>query len=302
MIGAIDLASKEQLLLRSLVRLLDGGSGLRLQFGEALTDCNVVFVPGDQVLRLPGRCVGVHVLAVGAEASPLTRPGLAVSMPLRATNVMAVLNAAAALLADALPSNPENGLAALFHLLVQHLVSRERRTTALLLQDGRQLIIDFSEGRLHTEATLDDLLAGRYRIGESRRATAQERDSLHATPALRLRDLLWAAAHRLGDTHVPATELRGSYQLRRWPDAAALSRPGFPRLAALLTSRAMTVAQACDASGASHAAVRWFLEAALVLGIALPVESAPPARSVAPTPAEPARSLLGRLRERLKLW
>ncbi|HKX95184.1 MAG TPA: hypothetical protein VJM48_10810, partial [Methylibium sp.] len=101
---------------------------------------------------------------------------------------------------------------------------------------------------------------------------------------------------------VPAAALRGAYRLQRWPDAVALSRPGYPRLAALLTSRPMDCAEAGAASGLSLDTVRWFLAAGLALGIAVPVEAAEIPRLREPSPNPTQRSLLGRLRERLKLW
>jgi len=99
--------------------------------------------------------------------------------------------------------------------------------------------------------------------------------------------------------------LPGRYRLRRWPDAAALRQPGIPRLAALLTSRSFDLAGASAASGLPPAAVDGFLKACLALGYAETDEGAapvtPPHAAAAALPG-PMRSVLGRLRERLKLW
>jgi hypothetical protein len=311
-IGALDLAAKDRMVLQSLVRLLGGSSGLQLQFTEDIGQCNVVFVPGDWTQRLHSRCLSVHLLPESAGLPALASPGLALTAPLRAGKVQAVLQAAAVMLAGGAAAAANNGLATLFLTLSRHLLARDRRSTVLPLHDGRLLLADFNGGLLHGPMSLDSLLAGEYLVGEPRRAVAADHDAAATGPGLRLRDVVWAAAHRLGDDAVAGAELRGRYRLLRWPDATALARPGFPRLAALLTSRALGCAEASAASGASPATVRWFLQASLALGIAGPVDAAEPEAAArlpaAPPPApvrvatEPPRSLLGRLRERLKLW
>ena len=300
-IGAAEIPVKEQVLLRSLVRLLDGRAGLPLQFSDDLAQCHVVFVPDGWTRRLPSLCVGVQLRAEGAAPADGPSTGLVVSPPLRATNVMAVLDAAAALVADRAAA-VTRGPASLFLALTRLAAARERRATVLPVVDGPWLCADFATGLLHGRLSLDELLTGACDIGEPRRPTAAEAEALKAQPGLRLRDVIWSAAHRLGEAGVPAAELRGAYRLQRWPDAVALSRPGYPRLAALLTSRPMNCAEACAASGLSLDTVRWFLAAGVALGIAAPAEAtdAPRLREPAPNPAQ--RSLLGRLRERLKLW
>lgn len=303
-IGAQDVPDKVQLVLRSLIRLLDGREGLRLQHAEALADCNVVFVGGASVPRLPGRCVTISLVDAGS--APAT--GLSVVPPLRLSNVHAVLHLAARLLAEtpAADAPSDDGLAALFQALSHHLLSRERRVTVLPLLDGRQIIVDFAAERLHTPLSTDELLAGHYRLGEPRRASQDERERVAQATASRLRDLVWRAAQRLGETDARPPALHGRVRLQRWPDAIALSRPGMPRLCAQLTRRALDAQQAAADTDMAPAAVQWFLYAALALGIAAPSDedapTAPPSRpGPAPTPSEP-RSLLGRLRERLKLW
>lgn len=301
-VGAVDLSSKEQTLLRSLVRLLDGRAGLRLHYSEELASCDVAFVPEAWPHRVPGRCVSVQLRDDAAPTSSGGGAGLSIAPPLRATNVMMVLHAAAALMADR-ASAPSRGPTALFLALTRLIAARERRTTLLPLLDGAELCVDFTNGLLHGPLSLDELLTDSYRLGEPRRPGMAEADALRQQPSLRLRSLVWTLAHRLGEASVPATELRGSYRLQRWPDAVALSRPGYPRLAALLTNRSMSAAQASASSGLSLDAVRWFLAASLALGIALPDETDPPPSAVrAPAPNPVQRSLLGRLRERLKLW
>lgn len=299
-VGATGIPAKEQLLLRSLLRLLDGRGGVGLQFSDDLAQCQIVFVPDGWARRLHGAAVCVHLRADSAAAGPPS-PGLAVTPPLRATNVMAALEAAAALVADRADA-AWCGPAALFQRLTRLTAARERRTTLLPFTDGDALCVDFTAGLVHSRLSREALLEGRYGLGEPRRPTAAEADVLKALPAMRVRELIWAIAHHLGETGVSAPELRGAYRLQRWPDAAVLSRPGYPRLVALLTSRPMSCAQAGAASAMSLDAVRWFMAASLALGIAAPAEAAeaPHPREAAPTPAQ--RSLLGRLRERLKLW
>lgn len=301
-IGTQGVPEKEQLVLRSLIRLLDGREGLRLQHAESLDECNVVFVGGEAAVRLPGARVAIHL--VGDATAPV--PGLAVAPPLRMTNVLGVLHLARQQLFEppVVSGSGGDGLAALFRLLSHHLLARERRLTVLPLLDGRQLTVDFAGERLHGPMSSDELLAGHYRLGLARRAAPADHD-LMAAATTNLRELMWQAAQRLTDRGAEPPELHGGFRLRRWPEALVLLRPGMPRLCAHLTARTLDPHQAAAAAGLPAAAVHWFLGAALALGIAVPAGEGlhaaaepPPASRAAPEP----RSLLGRLRERLKLW
>lgn len=304
-IGTRGVPAKEQLVLRSLIRLLDGREGLRLQHAEALDGCNVVFVGGDAAMRLPGARVTIHL--VGSDGAPAAAPGLAVGAPLRMTNVLGVLHLAHQQLFEppVAAGAGGDGLAALFRSVSHHLLARERRVTVLPLLDGRQLTIDFAAERLHSPMPTDELLAGHYRLGAARRAAPAERELTAGVTATTLRDLMWMAAQRLADRAAEPPALHGSFRLRRWPEAAALARLGMPRLCAHLTSRTLDVHQAAAAAGLTTASVQWFLNAALALGVAVPAGEAPePAdrhEPAARAAVEP-RSLLSRLRERLKLW
>ena len=308
LVGARDLAAKDLVLLRSLLRLLDGVGGLRLVYAEPAEPCQVVFVPARWPQRLPPSCIVVRVVDL-ADDDPVG-PGLQLHAPLRSANVGAVLRAAAVLVEPATPHG--SGLAALFHLLARHLAAQDRRCTCLPLEDGRRLLLDFEARVLHGELPLAELLDGAYRLAPATRATPAERDAAAPLPSVALNELLWRAAARLGDDAVPASvPLAGRLRLARWPDAVALARPGLPRLAALLTSRPMSVEEACAATGLSPAAVHWFLQASLALGIARPAAPEPGVDidlgRPAPPPGLPVaaaapRSLLGRLRDRLKLW
>jgi hypothetical protein len=304
-VGARDLGSRELVLLRSLLRLLDGVGGLRLAFAEADADAQVVFVPARWPQRLAPHCIVVRVVDL-ADDDPVG-PGLHVTAPLRSSNVGAVLRAAAALVEQVQGAGEsEPGLAALFHLLARHLAAQDRRGTLVALGAQGTLLLDFEARVVRTALPLDTLLAGGYLVAPAVRASHAERDAAATLPTLPLAELFWRAAQRLGDDGVAAPAVPGRVRLARWPDAVALGRPGLPRLAALLTSRPMSAAEAATASGLSHAAVHWFLQAGLALGIARPwAEETSPAAP--PAPARPSasvapRSLLGRLREHLKLW
>ncbi len=299
-IGSADVAPNEQLVLRSLIRLLNGRHGLQLQYSEVLTGCNVVFVPANWPRRMPSRCVTVRVTPGAAETPARTDFGLTVAAPLRMSQVVEVLRLAAGLLS----SNTDSGLTGLFRGLTRSVLSGERRVSVLPLLDGRSLIIDFSSEQLWTRVPMADLLADGYSVGEIRRATPEEMPMIEAWPSMRLRDLIWNASYQLGVTGAASSTLHGAYRLVRWPDAVALLRPGYPRLCALLTNRALTLEQVSRESGLPMPAVHWFIETCIALGLAVP--SAPegpaqnPAADASATPA--TSSVFRRLRERLKLW
>ena len=91
-IGTQDIAQKDQLVLRALVRLLEGGVNIRARFSEQLAECNVVFVPGDWPYRFHAPCITVRVLDPDDTAVALGQTAdLTVATPLRMTNVIAVL-------------------------------------------------------------------------------------------------------------------------------------------------------------------------------------------------------------------
>lgn len=305
-VGVADIPSKEQTLLRSLLKVMDGKNNLRLRFAETLSDCNVVLVPAHWSSRLPPTCVSVHLIPEETPADAAPHPGLSIRAPLRLTNTGSLLQAAAELLAyGAAIRRSSNSLAQLLTTLLQHTMSRERRITVLPLADGREITVNFLDDCLYSPMPVEDLLKGRFSLQEPRRASDAEIAALAERQGHRLRELLWLATNRLVDSAEPSVMLTGHFRLRRWPDAMALTRPGFPKLAALLTKRPHTIEQACAASGASAEAIGWFLKTNLALGIAEVVEMDGQARPAPTTPtlhADPARSMLRRIRDRLKLW
>ena len=289
------MTPKDHLLLRSLVRLLDGRDGVPLQFGETVADCDIVFIGAASTLRLP---TGFTVRVTSDRAPPVAA-GLSIAPPLRLTNLLGVLRLVGQLVENQ-DAASEGGLVAIFNQLSHLLLTHERRITVLPLHDGRQLTVDIPNKRLHATLSLKELVAGAYDVEPSRRADTGERVLLDAGPLLRVRDVLWCAAQRLGELRIPAPPLRGTYRMLRWPDAVALACPGVPRLAALMTSRAMDIDRARIESGLDDAALAWLLHAGLALGVVAPAEAQAAASAAGAGAA--AQSLIARLRERLKLW
>ncbi len=300
-----DISSKEILVLRSLLKVMDGKNHFRLRFSEKLTDCNIALLPMGARLRLPADCVVVYLIPEGEGAIP-DHPGLSIRAPLRLSNTSVLLQAAAELLNHGGDDSPSgNKLAALVSVLLRNIMARERRTTFLALGEEHNIIVNFLEDRYYCAMPTDSLLEGKFALHESRRASDGELSLISLQPGARLRELLWHATHRLGDAAAPGDTLSGKFRLRRWPDAMAVSRPGFPMLAALLTKHPHSVEQASKVSGASPAAVSWFLRTNLALGIAEVVDLVEPAPAVhepVVVHAIPVPSMLNRIRDRLKLW
>ncbi|MES2898169.1 MAG: hypothetical protein V4723_00505 [Pseudomonadota bacterium] len=303
-VGVADIPEKERLVLRSLLKVMDGKDHLRLRFSDELTECNIVLMSIGSLSRLPTGCVAVYLIPEGQGETPL-HPGLSIRAPLRLSNTSLLLQAAAELLTHAEVHSASGSLAPLLSVLLRKLMSRERRTTVLPLGEDQEIIVDFLEDRYHCRLPLEALFEGQFDLQESRRANEGEIASIALQPGARLREFLWQATNRLVDVAAPCDTLSGNFRLHRWPDAMGLSRPGFPMLAALLTNRPHSVAQASKASGASPAAVSWFLRTNLALGIAELVDmaehSAPSAEPII-VHAAPASSMLSRIRDRLKLW
>lgn len=308
-IGSLGIAPKDQMVLRALVGVLDGGISAPLRFSEHLPDCNVVFVPQHWPHRLAAHCVAVHVAEHQHAAAPELLPEFSISLPLRVSNVLAVLQSAAQrALCGAKSDDSARALPALFSLIGKGLRTSERGRTVVPLDAGQQVIIDFTMQRVYTFLPMQALLAGQYEVGTPHRISAVEEELIRCAPSHELRPLLWELAQRLAARDAAGPPRLGRYRLSRWPEAAGLSAPGHPRLAALFTHRAWTLDEACVASGTkTPAVVHWFLETCLILGLAVEEQSAVPAPAQA-APACEARSApaalgwLGQLRKKLKLW
>lgn len=311
-IGTQDIAQKDQLVLRALVRLLDGGVNIRARFSEQLAECNVVFVPGHWPYRFHAPCITVRVLDPADAGAALEQTAdLTVATPLRMSNVIAVLQSATQRVYGVSQFDPVKGQRALFELLGEHTRTAERRRAVVPMSAGQQVVFDFVQQLVHTSMPMEVLLSGAYTLGEPHRVSPVEEELIRSVPSHSLRQLLWSLAMRLAQKGASAPERTGHYRLLRWPDAIGLSSAGHPRLAALLTSRALSYEQLCAKSGVPEATVRWFLEASLALGLAVE-ETAPAAAATAvaapapaaktPVPAAAPAGWLGNLRERLKLW
>ncbi|WP_146187884.1 hypothetical protein [Acidovorax sp. CF316] len=311
-IGTQDIAQKDQLVLRALVRLLDGGVNIRARFSEQLAECNVVFVPGHWPYRFHAPCITVRVLDPADTSAALEQTAdLTVATPLRMSNVIAVLQSATQRVYGVSQFDPVKGQRALFELLGEHTRTAERRRAVVPMSAGQQVVFDFVQQLVHTSMPMEVLLSGAYTLGEPHRVSPVEEELIRSVPSHSLRQLLWSLAMRLAQKGASAPVRTGHYRLLRWPDAIGLSSAGHPRLAALLTSRALSYEQLCAKSGVPEATVRWFLEASLALGLAVE-ETAPAAAATAvaapapaaktPVPAAAPAGWLGNLRERLKLW
>lgn len=317
-IGTQDIAQKDQLVLRALVRLLEGGVNIRARFSEQLAECNVVFVPGHWPYRFHAPCITVRVMdPEDAADSHEPTADLTVTTPLRMTNVIAVLQSATQRVHGVSQFDPVKGLRALFELLGERTRTAERRRAVVPMSAGQQIVFDFVQQLVYTSMPMEVLLSGAYTLGEPHRVSPVEEELIRSVPSHSLRHLLWSLAMKLAQTGASAPARPGHYRLLRWPDAIGLTAAGHPRLAALLTSRALSYEQACASSGVPEATVRWFLEACLALGLAVdesdstavssPVQAAVPAAAHSNS-SPPARAAatpvgwLGNLRERLKLW
>ena len=308
-IGTQDIAPKDQMVLRALVRLLEGGSSIHARFSEQLGECNVVFVPGCGTHRLPAPCVAVrvHDTAPAGDASAQASD-LAVVAPLRMSNVMATLQVAAQRVHGVARVDPVRSLQALFTLLSESTRIAERRRAVVPLGCGQQIVFDFVNQLVHTATPLEVLFSGAYTVGTPHRVSPVEEELIRLEPSHSLRHVLWGLSLRLAQAGAAAPERLGRYQLRRWPDAVGLAAPGHPRLAALWTRSPLSLEQIRTTSGVPEATARWFLEACLALDLVAD-HGASLVAHLAPAPAQASSSSapvplgwFGHLRERFKLW
>ena len=313
-IGTRDIAHKDQMVLKALVRLLEGGTNIHARFSETLQECNVVFVPFHGAYQLHADCIMVRVVHGDKSDAPVEASSdLSVAAPLRLTNVIAVLQSATQRVHGMAPYDPVRGLLALFTLLGEHTRTAEHRRAVVPVSSGQQIIFDFVQQLVHTAMPLDVVLSGAYTLGTPHRVSPVEEELIRSVPSHSLRQLLWNLTLRLAQAGAPAPQRLGNYRLLRWPDAVGLAAPGHPRLAALWTHRALSLDQIDAMSGVPAHTARWFLETCLVLGLAV-ADNSDPAEGAKTNAASPAKSgvsagrsntaprWFGHLRERLKLW
>ncbi|MBV7542624.1 hypothetical protein [Acidovorax sp. sic0104] len=318
-IGTQDISHKDGMVLRALVRLLDGGINIHARFSERIEECNVVFVPGNWPYRLRAPCITVRVKdPAQPDESPGSDCDLSVATPLRMTNVIAVLQSATQRVHGVSQFDPVRGQQALFDLLGERTRTAERRRAVVPMSSGQQIVFDFVKQLVHTAMPMEVLLSGAYTLGTPHRVSPVEEELIRSVPSHSLRHLLWELALRLAQAGAATPSRAGSYRLLRWPDAVGLAAPGHPRLAALWTSRALSLEQIRAVSGVPDASAGWFLEACLALGLAvdestrtgddlgtgdhrMQVATTAPASPQPPAAAAPP-GWLSHLRERLKLW
>lgn len=249
-IGTQGISHRDDMVLRALVRLLDGGINIRARFSEQLEECNVVFVPGNWPYRFPAPCITVGVKdPAKPDQSPDSACDLAVSTPLRMTNVIAVLQSATQRMHNVSQFDPVKGLRALFELLCERNRTAERSRAVVPMGSGQQIVVDFVKQLVHTAMPMDVLLSGAYTLGTPHRVSPVEEELIRSVPAYSLRHLVWQLALRLAQAGAVAPSRAGSYRLLRWPDAVGLAAPGHPRLAALWTNRALSLEQIRAISG-----------------------------------------------------
>lgn len=307
-IGTQDIAHKDQMVLRALVRLLEGGTNIQARFSEQLGECNVVFVPGNGPHRLQAPCIAVRVQDTEpACAAPAGAGDLVVAAPLRMSNVIAVLQAATQRVHGTAQVDPVQGLQALFTLLRENTRTTERRRAVVPMSSGQQIVFDFLKQLVHTATPMEVLLSGAYTLGQPHRVSPVEEELIRLVPSYSLRHLLWGLSLRLAQAGASAPDRAGRYQLLRWPDAVGLAAPGHPRLAALWTRSALSLEQIRATSGVPDPTARWFLEACLALGLAAdhgrsPAAARPAEAHPSPSAAAAPPGWLSHLRERLKLW
>ena len=125
---------------------------------------------------------------------------------------------------------------------------------------------------------------------------------------LALDSLIWDMSHFRVRSGVLSLPQKSRFRLTRWPDAHALQREHYARLAALLSLRTLTIEEVCKATYVDRATVVLFLEAAWACGLATTqegVKSAPKAASAAAYSSDLAKNqkpFLARIRERLRIW
>lgn len=307
-IGTWGIAHKDQMVLRALMRLFEGGVNINARFSEMLEECNVVFVPSDASCRFEPPCVAVRVAdpEKGAQAFDHHADDLIVSAPLRMTNVIAVLQSAAQRLQGVVQHDPVQGLQTLFDLLSEGMRKARRGLLVVPASPGQQIVFDFVGQIVRTSMSMEVLLSGAYTLGKARRVNPVEEELIRALPVYSLRPLLWSVSTRLAQIGAIAPTRSGSYRLLRWPDASGLGTPGHPRLSALWTHRAMSLAQIDAKSGVAPSTTRWFLETCLALDLAVVDSGSDSQIAASMASATSTRSnsagWLGHLRERLKLW
>ena len=315
-LAVLGLSPGERQLLRAIVDVLDSRTEARWELVDDDSDCDLrLHRPG---IDLPHATATLTGLVLSEDESMPAEPGVRLIMPPRVMAVMELLNDAHDRLRqprvepavdELIEAEADDGksLASALARLLENRLEHSLRArivghgTLFLCRQARTFCTDFplsqlqdalSQHRFVMTSIPDDQPELRSVIGEGRP----------------IDEVLWTIGLATSWERSPERLSQARFRLRRWPNLTRLShRPEHIQLCAVISTRAMTVAEIASATGLPLSDIRHFLHACELCGLSeeCGMDGAD-LLPVAAVPATQARSgalggLFSRLRQSLGL-
>lgn len=314
-VGLFGLEMRDEALLRSMLGLLSGRLPHSLfMSGEG---------SGAQAILCPiGKKTWLHALSakqvviwidngrtVSAHDQSASDLRFVLRRPFGITDLAQALHLVSEVLFPAAPQKTAATVAtSLFNALVAGVRSEGSLRTVMAFKDGRRIMVDPQRNTVVSEPSWKELLDG---LGHDSAISVLPRDATLEPPfatshLIPLESLLWDLSHQsrseLG-CDGKLSQVQG-FRLRRWPDSAALTKPHYARMAALMSVRSCSINDLQYLSGVDLAVATRFVEAAVACGIAVAEATAPVSPLVGSTHVthRDKRTMFSRMRKHLNLW
>lgn len=278
---ALGLPAREELLVRSLLKVVNGKTTEEWMFHDTL-DANLALCrPESALSSMALRRATTHgmlCVSVVHEDEPALPDTLTLRAPIRSTDFIEILNRASEhLVQHARPASavsPGETQAEPLALALRRRIKAEAASYAEVVAGAQSFVLDVRSGRMASAASLNDEALLRLGLSAEFRwePLDEERGSrgmASATCHENLERLFWIfGMHAPEFVLADGLPVEGIYALRRWPDAGRLPVESHHlRMASLLVRQPMRVAELSQASGRTLTEARGFLRACAMIGL-----------------------------------
>ncbi|MGE0349853.1 hypothetical protein [Hydrogenophaga sp.] len=314
-VGLFGLEMRDEALLRSMLGLLSGRLPHSLLLSGEGSGAQAVLCPIGKKTLLHDLSAEQVVIWIdngrNASAHDLSASDLrfVLRRPFGITDLARALHLVSEVLPPGAPQRTAaTGARSLFNALVEGVRSEDSQRTVMAFKDGRRIMIDPQRNTVVSEPSWKELLDG---LGHDSGMSVLPNDptlepALATSHLIPLESLLWDLAHQsrseLGcDGRLSQAQ---GFRLRRWPDSAALTKPHYARMAALMSVRSRSISELQHLSGVDVEVATRFVEAAVACGIAVAEANVPVSILVGSehVTQRDKRTVFSRIRKHLKLW
>ena len=311
---AVGLPAREELLVRSLLKMVNGRTTDEWTFQDTLEANLALCRPESALSAMALRRAASHGLlcvSVVHEDEPALPDTLTLRAPIRSTDFIQILNRASESLLQHVRPKPGPSSDAMAAEPVALLLRRQLMTGGAshvaITMGSFAAVVSFRARRIASDSPLPDEQL--LRLGLATTSHCEPLDTEQGARSVAalvhhesLDRLLWIVGLTAPDAVLDAgVPVDGTYALRRWPDAGRLPlEPHHLRMASLLVRQPMRAPELAEASGRSLAEARGFLRAC-AMSCLLELKSPPASVDAVAAPiVAPRRSRYGELFQSLR--